>query len=125
MRYSNEPKDRIYAKGYGFLSFAESTRQSLSCKYGPKLLDSTEKSATDAPKTASKGLFKKTAEIAGDSVGNKIAEKIQKTASKTTCEDPRKSTAQLYETTQSIGIPKEKYISPEKWQQIIDELQLL
>ena len=77
------------------------------------------------PKLLQKGFSKKTAEIAGDSVGNKIAEKIQKTASKTTCEDPSKSTAQLYETTQSIGIPKEKYISPEKWQQIIDELQLL
>ena len=40
MRYSIEPRDRIYVKGYGFLSFAKNMGKSLSSKYGQKLLDS-------------------------------------------------------------------------------------
>ena len=44
MRYSIEPKDRIYVKGYGFLSFAKNMGKNLSSKYGQKLLDSAKKS---------------------------------------------------------------------------------
>ena len=56
MRYSVEPRDiyiceRIYVKGYGFLSFAKNMGKSLSNKYVQKLLDSTKKSTTDAIKT--------------------------------------------------------------------------
>ena len=43
MRYSIEPKDRIYVKRYGFLSFTENMGKILSNKYGQKVLDSTEK----------------------------------------------------------------------------------
>ena len=42
MRYSIEPRDRIYVKGYGFLSFAKNMSKSLSNKYGQKLLDSAK-----------------------------------------------------------------------------------
>ena len=52
MRYSIEPRDTIYVKGYGVLSFAKSMGKNLSNKYGQKLLDSAKKSATDAIKTA-------------------------------------------------------------------------
>ena len=65
MRYSIEPKDRIYVKGYGFLSFAKNMGKNLSSKYGQKLLDSAKKSTTDAIKT-------------GDLIGNKIADKNNK-----------------------------------------------
>ena len=44
MRYSIEPKDRIYLKGYGFLSFAKNMDKNLSNKYGQKLLDSAKNS---------------------------------------------------------------------------------
>ena len=54
MRYSIKPKDRIYVKGYGFLSFAKKMGESLSNKYGQKLFDSAKKPKTDAIKTASK-----------------------------------------------------------------------
>ena len=54
MRYSIEPKDRIYVKRYGFLSFAENMGKILSNKYGQKVLDSTEKYNTETIKTASK-----------------------------------------------------------------------
>ena len=50
MRYSIEPRDRIYIKGYGFLSFAKNmgrhgnkVTKSLSNKYSQKIIDSAKK----------------------------------------------------------------------------------
>ena len=43
MRYSIEPTDRIYVKGYGSLSFAKNMGNNLSNKYGQKALDSAKK----------------------------------------------------------------------------------
>ena len=76
MRYSFQSIDRIYGKGYGFLSFAKNMDKILGNKYGQKLLDSAKKSNTDAIKTASKRAIQKTAEATGDLIGNKIADKI-------------------------------------------------
>ena len=59
MRYSIGPKDRIYLKGYGFLSFAKNKSTQLSRKYGHKRLDSAKKSTTGAIKTASKKAIQK------------------------------------------------------------------
>ena len=73
MCYSNEPRDRINVKGYGFLSFAKN----MSNEYSQKLLDGA-KSRTDAIKTASKRAIQKTAEATGDLIGNDIANKITK-----------------------------------------------
>ena len=56
MRYSNEPRDRVYVKGYGILSFAENMGKSLSNKYGQKY--------------ASKRAIQKTAEAIDDLIGN-------------------------------------------------------
>ena len=71
MRYSIEPKDRIYVKGYGFLSFTKNMGTHLSSTYGQKLLDSAKKSTKDAIKTASKRAIHKTAEATCDLIGNK------------------------------------------------------
>ena len=79
MRYSIEPIDRVYVKGYGFMSFA----RSMSKKYGKKLVDTAKKYATDAIKTASKRAIQKTAEATGDLVG-KIADKITSVSKKST-----------------------------------------
>ena len=76
MRYSIEPRDRIYVKRYGFLSFAKIMGRKLSNKYGQKLLNSAKKSTTDTIKNASKRAIQKTAEATGDLIGNKIADKI-------------------------------------------------
>ena len=76
MRYSIEPRDRIYVKGYGFLSFVKNIGKSLNNKYGQKLLDSAKKFTTDAIETASKRAIQKTAEATGNLIGNKIADKI-------------------------------------------------
>ena len=61
MRYSVERRDRIYVKGYGFLSFAKNmgrhvnkVTKNLSNKYSQKRLDSAKKSTADAIKTVSK-----------------------------------------------------------------------
>ena len=82
MRYSIEPKGRIYVKGYGFLSFAKNIGKNLSNKYIQKLLDSAERSTVDAIKTASKRAIQKTAEAAGDLIGNKFADKITSVSKK-------------------------------------------
>ena len=76
MRYSVEPRDRVYVKGHGFLSFAKNLGKSLSNKYSQELLDSAKKSTIDAIKTTSKRAIQKTAEATGDLIGNKIADKI-------------------------------------------------
>ena len=81
MRYSIELRDRIYVKGYRFLSFAENMGKSLNDKYGQKRLDSTKKSTTI--KTASKRAIEKVAEVTGALIGNKIAEKITSFLKKT------------------------------------------
>ena len=69
MRYSIEPRDKRYVKGYGFLSFAKNIDKNIGSKYSQKLLDSTKKSATDAIKTASKRAVQKTAEATGNLIG--------------------------------------------------------
>ena len=61
MRYSIELRGRIFAKGYGFLSFAKIIGKNLSNKYGQKFFDTAKKSTTDAIKTASKRAIQKTA----------------------------------------------------------------
>ena len=75
LRCSIEPRDKIYVKGYRFLSFAKNMGKYLSNKYGQKRLDSAKKSATDAIKTASKIVIQKTAEATGDLIGKKVADK--------------------------------------------------
>ena len=82
MRYSIEPRDRIYVKGYGFLSFAKNMGKSLSNKYDQKLLDSAKKSTTDEIKTAWKRAIQKTAEATGDLTGNKIPDKVTSVSKK-------------------------------------------
>ena len=120
MRYLIEPRDRIYVKGYGFLSFAENMGKSLSNKYGQKLLDSAKKSTADAIKIASKRAIQKTAETTRDLIGNKSADKI-KITSKSTKELRKDETKKDAEITTH----KKRYISPKERQQIIDKLRLV
>ena len=112
MRYSIEPPERRY-KSLFFLSFA----RNLHNKYGQKLVDSAKKSATDAFKIASKRAIQKTAEATGDLIGNKIADKIT-SYSKNPANEPHSNDV-------SNEIPKERYISPQERQKIIDKLRLI
>ena len=52
-------RDRIYAKGYGFLSFPKNIGKNMSNKYCQKLVNSTKTSTKDAIKTASKKAVQK------------------------------------------------------------------
>ena len=121
MRYSIEPRDRIYVKGYGFLSFAKNIGKNLSNKCNQKLLDSAKKSTADAIKTASKRAIQKTAEATGDLIGNKIVDKITSIS--------KKSTKNLQNNETEVDVKrataKKRFISPEERQQIIDELRLV
>ena len=122
MRYSTEPRDRIYIKGYGFLSFAKNMGKNSSNKYGQKLLDNAKKSTTDAIKSASKRAIQKAEEGNGDLIGNKIADKITSVSKKkSTKELPNDET----EVDIEIAIPKKRYISPEERKQIIEESRLV
>ena len=124
MRYSIETRERRYVKGYGFLSFAKNmgtraTRvaKNLNNKYGQKLLATVKKSATDELKIAGKIAIQKTAEASGDLVGNFIADKITSIS--------KKPARQAHSNAASNETPKERYISPQKGQQIVDELRLI
>ena len=115
MRYSLEPRDRIYVKGYGFMSFAKS----MSNKYGKKPVDTAKKSATDAIKPASKRAIQKNAEATGDLIGNKIADKITSVSKKKSNNDHNNNDAV------ELSTHKNRYISPEERQHIIDKLRLV
>ena len=121
MRYSIEPRDRIYVKGYGFLSFAKNMGKNLSNKYGQKLLDSAKKLTTDAIKTASERAIQKAAEASGDLIGYRIADKITSVSKKSSAELQSKND----DANNEIEASKKRYISPEERQQIIDELRLV
>ena len=121
MRYSIEPKDRIYVKENGFLSFVKNMGKNLSNKCGQKLLDTAKKSTTDAKKTASKRSIQKTAEATGDLSGNKIADKITSVSKKSTKELPNDE----IEVDKKRATTKKRYISSEERQQILDELRLV
>ena len=111
MRYSIE---NIYER-YGLFS----STKDINNKYSQKLLDSPKinKSTADAIKTASKKAIRKTEESAGDLIGNKITDKITSVT---------KSSKKLHlQSKNDIKIPKERYISPEERQQVIDELRLV
>ena len=122
MRYSIEPRDIIYVKGYGFLSFAKTMGKSLSNKYGQKLFDSAKKSAADPIKTALKRAIQKTEEARGDLIGNKIADKITSVSNKKSAKELHNNDETKEQEDAKITIHKKRYISPEERQQLIDEL---
>ena len=117
-------------KAMNFLSFAKSigtqatkVRKSMSNKYSQKFLDSAKKPTTDAIKTTSKRAIKKTAEATGDLIGNKIADKITSIS-----KYPKEfHSEELHSKTDEneIETANERYISPEKRQQITDALMLV
>ena len=125
MRYSLEPHYRRYVQGQGFMSFARNignkygkkifdVGKSMKKKYGKKILDNSLSAGKDFAKITGKKVLTKSAEAIGDLIGNKIADRITKSArNKEQKEDDR-----IMEETQEIIIP------PEKREQIIKDLKL-
>ena len=129
MRYSLEPLYRRYVQGQGFMPFDRNIGnkygrkifdksidfgKSMKKKYGKKILDNSLSARKDFAKIAGKKILTKSAEATGDLIGNKIADRITKSArNKEQNEDDR-----IMEETQVIIIP------PEKRDQIVKDLKL-
>ena len=128
IRYSIEPRDRIYVKGYEFLPFAKNMGKKLSNTYDQKLLDSAKKSITDAIKTASEIAVQITAEATGDLIGNKIADQITSVSKKFNANIETEAGVASPKDVNKVSpndVPKKRYIFPEERQQITDELRLV
>ena len=78
MRYSIEPRERGFVKGYGFMSFSRNFRD----KYSKSLMDKGIDLSKTFAKTAGKKILKETAKATGDLIGNKIDDKITAKPSK-------------------------------------------
>ena len=133
MRYSLKPHYRRYVQGQGFMSFARNTGnkygkstinsknakkifhvgKSMKNKYGKEILDNSLSAGKDFSKIAGKKVLTKSAKATGDLIGNKIADKITKSARN----NEQKGNDRIMEETQEIIIP------PEKREQIIRDLK--
>ena len=82
-------------------------------KYSQNPFDSATKFGADSIKTASKRAIQKVSEATGDLTGNRITDKIT-SVSKNNLEEEE-------EARNETEVPKERYISPEERQQIVDE----
>ena len=122
MRYSIEPRDRLYVKGYGLLSFANNMARNLSNMV--KNISIVLKNLQKTIKTASKRAIPKTAEATSDLIGNKIADKITSVTKKISTKELHNNDETKEEDVE-ITTHKKRYISPEKRQQIIDELRVV
>ena len=95
MRYSLEPDYRRYVQGQGFMSFARNignkygkkifdksldVGKSMKTKYGKKILDNSLSAGKDFVKIAGKKVLTKSAEGTDGLIGNKIADRINKSA---------------------------------------------
>ena len=132
MRYSIEPRERRFVKGYGFMSFTRNffnkygkklintaikTGTNFNSKYGKKLIDTAIKTGKDLATIPGKKIVHKTAEATGHLIGNKIADKITSASKKSQNEE-----IQSNEVNNEIS--KERYIFPKERQKIIAELKL-
>ena len=134
MRYSVEPREKRYIKGYGFLSFAKhfshkygkklmntaiKTGPNFNSKYGKKLTDTSIVTGKDFATIAGKKIVHESAEATGDLIGQNIPDKITAKRSK----KPQNEEIQSNEVNNEI--PKERIILPKERQKIIDELRLI
>ena len=119
MRYSIEPRDTIYVKGYGFLSFAKNMGKNLSNKYSKKIIDAAKKICNGCSKNSITTTNSKNCRATGDLVGNKIADKITSISKKSTKKLP------TIDEDAELTTHKKRYISPKEKQQIIDELRFV
>ena len=110
--YSVQPRDRIFVKGYGFLSFVRNmekifknlrNKKNLSSKCSQEVLDHAIKFPTDALKTASKEALQKTAEATGDLIDNTITNKITNVSRNS--EQNSLETVTIIPNTEATGAP--------------------
>ena len=134
MRYSVQPRDRIFLKDCEFLYFAKNMgkniskniSKNLSSKYvlgmlsmRQKLLDDAKQPASGRIKNSPKRVIQKSLEATGDLIGNKTADKITKVSKYSQQHNSEKARSDHY-----IEIPTERYVSPEETEKKIDKLRL-
>ena len=134
MRYSVQPRDRIFLKDCDFLYFAKNMgkniskniSKNLSSKYvlgmltmRQKLLDDAKQPASGRIKNSPKRVIQKSLEAIGDLIGNKTADKITKVSKYSQQHNSEKARSDHY-----IEIPTERYVSPEETEKNIDKLRL-
>ena len=93
--------------------------KSLSGKQSQRLLDHAKQSATNALKTSSEIVLQDTAEATSDLSGNKIANKIRKVS-----KNSQQNNLEIVINDNDKEMPKGRYMSPDKRQDIIDDLRL-
>ena len=98
-----------FAKHMG-KSIGRNISKIVSGKYSQKRLDHAKKFATNVLKTSKRGI-PKTAEAAGDLIGNKIAKRITKVS-----KNLQQNTSETDRNENDNEIPKEKYISSKQRQ---------
>ena len=108
-----------FAKNIG-KNIGKDISKNLRSKYSLKLLDHTKQSATDALKTTSNGIILKASVTTGDSIGNKIPNKITEISKTLHQNNSVTVTNELDKET-----PKDRYISPDQHNSIIMEYQKL
>ena len=119
-RYSVQPREKLFVKGYWFLSLArnigrfigKNISKNLSSKYSQNLLDLATQSGTHAFKSATKMAFQKTADTTGDLIRNKTTDRITK-VSKTSLKNNSEE-----------EILRERFIPSELRQKFINDLKL-
>ena len=90
----------------------------MSGNYSQKLLDHAKKSATDAHKSSSRRVIQ-TGDSTGDLIGNKIANRITNVS-----KNSQQNISEIVTNEHDKEIPKERYVSPEERQEVIDKLRL-
>ena len=94
--------------------------KNLNGKYSQKPYDHAQQFATDALKITSKKGIQKTAEATSDLAGNNIANKSTKVS-----ENSQQNNSETVTNKHDKEILKERDISPEERQIIIDDLRLI
>ena len=126
IRNSVQPRDRIFVKGYEFLSFAKNIyknigkniSKNLSGKYSQKLLNHAKQSAKDTFKTALIKAIQKAPEATSDLIGNKITKTVTGFS-----KNSQQYNSETVTNEHDEEIPKERYIPPEERQKTINDLR--
>ena len=92
----------------------------MSGKYSQERLDHAKESAADALKTTPKRVIQKTEEAAGDLIGNKTADKIIQVS-----RNSQQNNSETVTNENDNEISKERYLSPEKKQGMINDLKVI
>ena len=109
----------MFAKNIG-KNTGKNITKNVSGKYSQERLDHAKESAADALKTTPKRVIQKTEEAAGDLIGNKTADEIIQVS-----RNSQQNNSETVTNENDNEISKERYLSPEKKQGMINDLKVI